>query len=188
MPHPHLARRESSILVIVDFQEPFAKAMADRDDIAKRIATLTHVAHIVGMPVVVTEQSPEKLGPTVPELQSTLAELDLYDPISKTTFSCCASETFVQRVYDTGRDSLILAGMETHVCVQQTALEAMNLGYKVFIPGDAVTSRHRDDWTAALDKMRHAGAIVTTSEMTAYELLGAAGTPEFKAAMAYLKW
>ena len=104
------------------------------------------------------------------------------------SFSCCGSEDFVQRVYDSGRDTLIITGIETHVCVQQTALDAMTLGYKLHVVSDAVTSRRREDWSAATDKMRHAGAIISTTEMVAYELLGKAGTPEFKAAMAYLKW
>jgi len=94
----------------------------------------------------------------------------------------------VKRVYDTGRDTLVITGMEGHVCVQQTTLEALNLGYKVHVVQDAVTSRRREDYAAAIEKMRHAGAIITTTEMAAYEWLGTAGTPEFKAAMQWLKW
>ena len=162
--------------------------MEDSGPVANNIITLAHVAKIVGVPILVTEQSPEKLGPTIPKLQDPLSKLGVYDPIPKVSFSCCGSEDFVQRVYDSGRDTLIITGIETHVCVQQTALDAMTLGYKLHVVSDAVTSRRREDWSAATDKMRHAGAIISTTEMVAYELLGKAGTPEFKAAMAYLKW
>ena len=188
MPHPHLARPESSVLVVIDVQEPFAKAMADREVLARNISTLLHVASIVEVPVVVTEQYPERLGPTVPELKEVLEELGLYHPVGKLTFSCCASEEFVQRIYDSGRDTLIITGIEGHVCVQQTALEAMGLGYKAHVVNDAITSRRREDWEIAMEKMRHAGAIISSTEMIAYELLGQAGTPQFKAAMEYLKW
>ncbi len=188
MPHPHLAVADSSVLVVIDVQEPFARALADRERLTKQITTLIRVAKIVGLPVLVTEQYPEKLGPTVPEIRDTLEELGLYAPISKMAFSCCAVDGFVQRVYDSGRDTMIITGIETHVCVQQTVLEAMSLGYKAQVVSDAVASRLPDDRAIALDKMRHAGAVVSSVEMIAYELLGQAGTPEFKAAMEYLKW
>lgn len=188
MPHPHLARPESSVLVVIDVQEPFARAMAGREALARNISTLVHIARIVEAPVVVTEQYPERLGPTVPELKQVLDELGLYRPIGKLAFSCCASEEFVQRLYDSGRDTLIITGIESHVCVQQTVLEALSLGYKAHVVNDAITSRRREDWEIAIEKMRHAGAIISSTEMIAYELLGRAGTPQFKAAMEYLKW
>ena len=188
MPHPHLASADSSVLVVVDVQEPFAQAMPDRADLTKQITTLVRVANGIGLPVLVTEQYPEKLGPTVPEIREVLEELGLYSPLGKMTFSCCASEDFVQQVYDSGRDTLIVTGIEAHVCVQQTVLEAMNLGYKVHVVNDAIASRRPEDRAIALEKMRHAGAIVSGVEMIAYELLGRGGTPEFKAAQQYLKW
>ena len=188
MPHPHISSAQSSILVVVDIQEPFAKAMADRAALVKNTSALIHVAKAVGMPIIVTEQNPEKLGPTVPEIKKPLEEVGAYQPLPKMAFSCCAADGFVKRVYDTGRDTLVITGMEGHVCIQQTTLEALNLGYKVHVVQDAVTSRRREDYAAAIEKMRHAGAIITTTEMAAYEWLGAAGTPEFKAAMQWLKW
>jgi len=188
MPHPHIARADASILVVVDVQEPFAKAMADRQSVAKNIATLIHVARIVEAPVIVTEQNREKLGPTVAELSSVLGELKAYQPIDKMAFSCCASEQFIKQVYDSGRDTLVLTGMEAHVCVQQTALDALNLGYKVHIVSDAVTSRRREDWTIAIEKLRHAGAVISSMEMVAYEWLERGDTPQFKAAMQHLRW
>ncbi|MBI3743795.1 MAG: isochorismatase family protein [Chloroflexi bacterium] len=112
----------------------------------------------------------------------------MYQPLGKMAFSCCSDEGFVEKIDALKRDTLVLAGMETHVCVQQTALEALSLGYKVHVVADAVTSRRREDWGAAIDKLRHAGAIITTTEMVAYEWIGRAGTPEFKGAMPYLKW
>ena len=188
MPHPHVARSDASILVIVDVQEPFARAMADRERMIANITTLARVARINGAPVIVTEQNAARLGPTVPELASVLKELEVYEPIGKMAFSCCAVEPFVQRVYDSGRDTLVLVGMEAHVCIAQTALDALNMGYRAHVVQDAVTSRHREDFQVAMEKLRHAGAIISTTEMLAYELLGEAGTPQFKQAMQYLKW
>lgn len=188
MPHQDLATAASSALVVVDIQEPFARAMADRERLAGNVVTLIRVAHIAGVPVLVTEQNPEKLGPTVPEIRSVLEELGLYKPVGKLTFSCCAADGFVQQVRKAKRDTLLLTGMEAHVCVQQTALEALTLGYRVHVISDAVTSRRRDDWQVAMAKLRHAGAVISSTEMIAYELLGRAGTPQFKAAIPYLKW
>ena len=188
MPHPHIASRESSVLVVVDVQEPFVKAMEEREAVTKNISTLIHVARINEVPVIVTEQTAAKLGPTVPELASVLTELQVYDPIDKQAFSCCASPEFIQRVYDTGRDTLIITGVEGHVCIQQTTLDALNLGYKVHVVSDAVTSRRPHDLDVAMEKLRHAGAIISSTEMIAYEWLGEGGTPQFKAAMQHLKW
>lgn len=188
MPHPHLARADSSVLVVVDVQEPFARAMAERASLVTNILTLVRVARILDVPVVVTEQNATKLGPTLPELASALKEMDVYKPIDKMSFSCCAVESFVQRIYDLGRDTLIVTGMEAHICVQQTVLDALSLGHKAHVVKDAVASRKRDDKEVSMEKLRHAGAIISTTEMAAYELLGRAGTPQFKAAMQYLKW
>ena len=188
MPHPHIARAESSILVVVDVQEPFARAMPDRESLTRNITTMMHVARINEVPLIVTEQTAAKLGPTVPELATVLTELEAYDPIDKQAFSCCASEQFIQRVYDMGRDTLILTGVEGHVCIQQTTLDALNLGYSVHVVKDAVASRRPEDFDVAIEKMRLAGAVISSTEMVSYELLGQAGTPKFKAAMQYLKW
>lgn len=188
MPHPQIARKESSILVTVDVQEPFAKAMSSREDLAKNITTLLHLAKINGVPVIVTEQTSSKLGPTIQELSGVMNELDVYEPIDKEAFSCCASEEFIQRIYDSGRDTLVITGLEGHVCIQQTTLDALNLGYKVHIVNDAVTSRRPHDYDTALEKLRLAGAIISSTEMIAYEWLEKGGTPEFKASMKFLKW
>jgi len=183
-----MARPDASILVVIDVQEAFARGMADRDKVTANIATLVRVARINQVPIIVTEQNPSRLGPTVPELSSLLKEMSSYDPIGKMAFSCCAVEPFVQRVYDSGRDTLILVGMEAHVCIAQTALDALNMGYRAHVVQDAVTSHHAGNLSAAMDKLRHAGAIITSTEMVAYELIGEAGTPQFKQAMEYLKW
>lgn len=188
MSHPQLAHAPSCVLVVIDWQEPFAKAMSERATVAKNITTLLHVAKIIGLPVIVTEQNAEKLGPTSPDLRGTLEELGYYKPINKMAFSCCSVDSFVKSVYDTGRDTLLITGLEGHVCVQQTVLEALNLGYKAHLIRDAVASRRAYDLDLAVEKMRHAGAVISSTEMLSYELLGQAGTPEFKAAAQFLKW
>ncbi|MCH7554345.1 MAG: hydrolase, partial [Chloroflexi bacterium] len=180
MAHPHLARADSSILVIVDYQEPFARGMEDSGPVADNIITLAHVAKIVGVPILVTEQSPEKLGPTIPKLQDPLSELGVYDPIPKVSFSCCGSEDFVQRVYDSGRDTLIITGIETHVCVQQTALDLASRDYDVYVCADAVGSRGRIDHEQALARMRQEGVWVTTVESVLFELCSRCDAARFK--------
>ncbi len=188
MPHPHLARAESSVLVVIDFQEPFVKAMAEREAVAQNIGKLARMANVLEVPILVTEQNTERLGPTVPEVREVLEEVAAYHPIDKLAFSCCSVDEFVQRVYDSGRDTLLITGVEGHVCVQQTTLEALNLGYKVHVIRDAVTSRQPHNLELATEKMRHAGAMISSTEMIAYELLGKGGTPQFKAALKFLKW
>jgi nicotinamidase-related amidase len=188
MPHPQLAHAEASVLVVIDFQEPFVKAMAERETVTENIGKLIHLAQVLEIPILVTEQNVERLGPTVPEVREVLEEAGAYRPIDKLAFSCCSVDEFVQQVHDSDRDTLLVTGVEGHICVQQTTLEALNLGYKVHVIRDAVTSRLPHNLELATEKMRHAGAMISSTEMVAYELLGEAGTPQFKSALKFLKW
>jgi isochorismate hydrolase len=129
------------------------------------------------MPLLISEQL--NLGPTLPEL---LEAAPRARPVSKITFDCFGTAEFVERLGDIGRKTILLAGVESHICVTQTALSALK-DYRVQVVGDAVSSRTALNRELALNRLRDAGVVVTSTEMAMFELLGQAGTPEFKAVL-----
>jgi nicotinamidase-related amidase len=151
--------------------------MFDRDMVEGGCRRLIGAADIMDLPVMVTVQNPEKMGDTVPEIAEVLPARNT---ISKMTFSCCGDEGFNARLAALERRTVILCGVETHICVSQTALDLIAQGYKVHVPEDAVCSRLQATWRAGLERMRDAGVIITTTESVIYELLGCAGTDEFR--------
>ncbi len=170
-------KRSDSVLVIVDIQERLAGVMKERDRVVKAVTDLLALAGLYEIPVVVTEQYPKGLGPTVEEIASAL---DSLEPIEKITFSCCGEKGFTEAIEKTGRRKVILTGMETHVCVLQTCLDLLEAGYTVHVVRDGVTSRKPEDKDTGLSFMAQAGAIVTCSETVLFQLLERAGTEEFK--------
>jgi nicotinamidase-related amidase len=176
-----LLRREDAALIVVDVQEKLLPAIAAPEPLVANIVMLLRFAPIVGLPVILTEQ--EKLGGTVPPIQ---AELPDAVPLRKLHFSCFGSEDFAEAVRRSGRRTLILAGIEAHICVAQTALDAPP-DYRVQVVADAVSSRRLSDRDLALRRLEQSGVILTSTEMLMYELLGCAGTDEFRAALALVK-
>ena len=169
--------RDRTALVVVDVQEAFRPAVAGFDDVARNIAILIQGATVLGVPILVTEQYPKGLGSTVPEVARHLGEVE---PIEKICFSAADSEQFQHRLQQTGRDQVLLCGIESHVCVNQTADDLIRGGLEVQVAEDAVASRTADNRSLGLHKMERAGAVITSTETALFELLGAAGTPEFK--------
>ena len=184
MRHPNLADRSDTCLVVVDMQEPFLRAMFDRGMVVENTRKLLGVAMVLDLPVIVTLQNPERMGETVPEVAELLPPVE---QIGKMSFSCCGSEEFNAHVAELGRKTLILCGVETHICVSQTAHDLLAQGYKVHVPGDAVCSRKESDWQAGLRKMYQSGVIPTCTEAVMYELLGCAGTDEFREVLKLVK-
>jgi nicotinamidase-related amidase len=172
--------RGRAALVVVDVQEAFRPAVLDFDRVAAGAATLVRGARILGLPVVVTQQYPKGLGATVPELAE---HLDGVEPIDKVCFSAAAAEGFDLE----GRDQALICGIESHVCVSQTAHDLLDRGVQVHAARDAVSSRTEENRELGLHKMESAGAIVTSVETALFELLGAAGTDEFKQVQALVK-
>ena len=172
--------RGRAALVVVDVQEAFRPAVLDFDRVAAGAATLVRGARILGLPVVVTQQYPKGLGTTVPELAE---HLDGIEPLDKVCFSAAAAEGFDLQ----GRDQALICGIESHVCVSQTAHDLLDRGVQVHVARDAVTSRTEENRDLGLDKMEGSGAIVTSVETALFELLGAAGTDEFKQVQALVK-
>ncbi|HEY3490816.1 MAG TPA: isochorismatase family protein [Candidatus Deferrimicrobiaceae bacterium] len=179
---------EKSVLVVVDIQERLVGAI---DPELYRIALkntqiLIEAAGTLSVPIVVTEQYPKGLGRTVAEVEQALEG----KPISryeKSTFSCARDEGFLSHLGSLGRKHAILVGMETHVCVYQTAIDLMRAGYSVFVIDDAVSSRFRHNYESGLRSMIHAGAVVFSTETALFSLLKRAGTPEFKKISSLLK-
>ena len=166
--------RERAILVLVDIQTGFRKAIPGFEGIVSAAATLAQGAQELGVPIVATEQYPKGLGPTVSELAEQLPEG--LEPIAKTRFSAAAADGFDLG----GRDQAIVCGVEAHVCVNQTVLDLLGQGIEVHVVSDAVGSRDPANRDLGLHKAERAGAWLTSVETALFELLGEAGSDEFK--------
>jgi nicotinamidase-related amidase len=175
MHHPSQMSARDTGLLVIDVQEKLVPLIAQYQSLVRNIAFLIDGAHLLEMPVQATEQYPRGLGPTIPELVPKLPPRP-----EKLAFSCCAIPSVVQGFRSAGRSKILLAGIETHVCVQQTALDLLALDFRVYIAADAVGSRFTLDHDQALRRLERAGAIITTSEATVFEWVGVAGTLQFK--------
>ena len=175
MRSPELMSRRDCGLLVIDVQERLAPAIAGQQRVVWNIRRLIDAARILGLPVTATEQYPKGLGPTVAALADSLPER-----LSKMTFSCTGCEGLLDGLRDAGRDKVLVAGIEAHVCVQQTVLDLLSDGFRVYIAVDAVGSRFEVDYRTALKRMDSAGATLTTTEAAMFEWCEIAGTPEFK--------
>lgn len=169
---------DRSVLVIVDVQERLVPVVRDSERLAERCHFLLDVAQVFRVPAVLTEQYPKGLGTTVPQLAG---HSGVTGRREKLQFSACAALQASPLATDRDAPILVLAGIETHICVQQTALDLLAAGCEVVIVADACSSRFQTDHDMALERLRQHGAIVTTSESLAFEWCRVAGTDEFKA-------
>ena len=176
-----IVERHECVLVVIDVQEKLMPVIADKENVLSNIIRLIKVCHLTEIPIVVTEQ--EKLGNTVAEIKN---EFSTETAIQKTHFNCFSRKDFGDQVNKTGRKTLILAGVEAHICVAQTALHALPF-YNVQIVSDAVSSRLTDNRSVALLRMRDAGATITSTEMFIYEIVQKAGTDEFRSILSLVK-
>jgi nicotinamidase-related amidase len=165
---------DRAALVVVDVQEGFRKAIPGFERVAKAVATLIEGAEVIGIPIVVSEQYPKGLGETASEVAERLP--DGTEPLEKVVFSAADAEGFDLG----GRDQVLVCGIETHVCVNQTVLDLLEAGTDVQVAEDAVGSRTEENKWVGLHKMERAGATLTSVETALFELLGRAGTDEFK--------
>ncbi|MGH7320069.1 MAG: hydrolase [Candidatus Rokuibacteriota bacterium] len=172
--------RKGTALVIVDVQERLFGAMdpEQREGMVRNLKILVAGARRLDLPTVVTEQYPKGLGHTLPEIRDALGPIE---PISKVTFSCCAVGDFTKQLRQQGTRAVVLAGLETHVCVLMTALDLIADGFAVHVPADATASRTRQNWEIGLAFVRGEGAVVTTTETVLFQLLGQADSDEFRA-------
>jgi nicotinamidase-related amidase len=181
-PSRHAAlRRDDASLVVIDMQERLLPVMAGKERVVENALKLVKFARIIGLPILFTEQ--QNLGETASELREELKDIQ---PIIKLEFDCFESSVFIDRLDHLNRNTIIILGIEAHICVAQTALHALS-HYKVQVVSDAVSSRSPHNWEVALQRMRQAGVIVTSAEMVIYELLGKAGTDQFREALKLVK-
>ncbi|HTP51686.1 MAG TPA: hydrolase [Anaeromyxobacteraceae bacterium] len=183
-PRPKLYR-DRSLVVVVDVQDRLTPAMPKEalERLVKYARALIHAGKTLGMPVLASEQYPKGLGRTLPQL----AELLPSAPLEKLHFSCGADAAFQRALENTGRKQVVIAGMESHVCVFQTARDLVGMGYDVHVCADAVTSRTEEHRVRGLDLCRDAGAVVTTAETAIFDLLQQAATADFKAVAPWVK-
>ncbi|MDA8099383.1 MAG: hydrolase [Nitrospiraceae bacterium] len=172
-----LLDNKNAALLIIDIQERLAVVMDRKDEVVRNTLHLVELAKAQNIPVVVTEQYPKGLGRTLPEISTSLPA---YLPIEKVTFNCCGQPTFSEQIKGLGRKKIIVTGMETHICVLQTSLGLLKECYDVHLVQDAVCSRTEANWRSGLELVRDAGGVITNTETVLFQLLGAAGTPEFK--------
>jgi nicotinamidase-related amidase len=185
-----MARRplesEQCALIVIDIQEKLLPPIWERERLVRNAQLLIRLAGILKIPSLVTTQYSKGLGNTVPEVASLLPEAPSID---KLMFSCFGSDVFCNLIkrLPGQRTTVLLCGMETHICVMQTALGALREGYLVHVAADAVSSRTELNWRIGLERMRAAGAILSSTEMMIYELLRSSGAPAFKELLPYLK-
>ena len=175
---------QDTVLLIIDVQGKLAQIVHESAAVERNISKLIRAAKILGVPVLYTEQYPKGLGHTVEALQELLSE---EKPLEKIAFSCCAEESFMEKLRGLNRNNVLVTGMETHVCVYQTANELIEYGYSVHLVADAVTSRTREDREIGIRCIEKAGAWLKSTEMVIFELLRIAQGEEFKAISKIIK-
>jgi nicotinamidase-related amidase len=169
--------RTAAVLVIIDIQGNLAQAMFDKEIIFANTVKLIKGFKALNLPMIVTEQIPQKLGNTLSQIAS---EIDDFNPIAKESFSCWGEKNFKEKLEGLSRRHVVLLGIETHVCVYQTALDLITNGYNVHLVADAVSSRTPENRQIGIDAMKSAGAHVTSTEMVLFELLRTAADPKAK--------
>lgn len=178
--HPFSPQKGKQALVIIDVQDSFIKVMKAEvfSQVIKNIKLLIALAEKLNLPIILTEQYPKGLGKTVTQIQQSLKS---YQPIEKLSFSSIGDDGFKARLKELkSTTAIILSGVETHVCILQTALDLLASGYKVYVAADATCSQRKLDWEMGLRVMDKADAIITTTEALIFQLLSKAGTEEFK--------
>ena len=175
---------DSTVLVVVDIQDKLLGVMPDREALTDSLLKLVSGARVLGVPVILTEQNPERLGHMIPELAELVPGVQ---PISKLSFSCCGDERFQQELKALGSRQVLLAGIELHICIYQMAVDLLALGYEVQVVTDCVASRRAEDREIGLMRIRDSGASLTTVETALYELLRVAEGDTFRALSKILK-
>jgi len=175
---------ENTVLIVVDVQEKLAHVMSEKRVLLENLEKIIKGAQILGIPILLTEQNPEELGPTIPEIARFLPNIQ---PVRKLSFSCCGSNRFMQALKALSRKQVLITGTETHVCVYQTAVDLLNLEYEVQVVADAVSSRTVENRQIGLAKIRDAGAALTSMETALFELLKVAEGAKFKEILKIVK-
>jgi nicotinamidase-related amidase len=182
----HTLSQENAVVLIIDLQEKLLSKVFEPGRVTDNAILLIRFARITALPLIVTTQYAKGIGPIVEDIQKELPEVS---PLDKVEFSCFNNRAFRKRIeqVDRSRNALILSGIESHICVSQTALGALELGYNVHVASDAISSRTEWNWKMGLDRMRGAGAIISSTEMIIYEILKMSDSAAFKAILPDLR-
>lgn len=170
---------DNTALLVIDVQGRLAQVMHNKETLFANVERMIQGAKVLDLPILWSEQVPEKLGATLPEFADLLSEVS--QPISKSSFSCCGAEPFMTALTNTDCRQVLVIGIETHVCVYQTTLDLLNLDYEVQLVTDAVASRAPENKAIGLERMKEAGATLTSTEMALFELLRVAEGDKFRA-------
>ena len=184
MPGSSVVRKDGVVFVVIDIQEKLLPSISEKERVVENTVKLIEFAKKLNIPIVWTEQYPKGLGPTVEPIRNSLQG---QRSLEKVAFSCFGAEGFAEALSAHDAKTLVLVGIETHVCVAQTALDAIDAGYRACVVKDAVSSRTQENKHVGIDRVRERGAIITSTEGIMFEILEKAGTPEFKAVMHLLK-
>jgi nicotinamidase-related amidase len=168
---------QDAALLIIDIQEKLAASMKHKDQVVTNTLHLIETAKLLQIPILLTEQYPKGLGPTLPEVQ---AALPAYAPFVKMSFDCCQENGFLEKVSALGRKKWLITGMEAHICVLQTSLGLMRAGHMVQVVQDGICSRRKSNFKTGIAFMDRAGAVLTSTEIVLFQLLQKAGTEVFK--------
>jgi nicotinamidase-related amidase len=185
-PHAQLLDRESTALMVLDLQEKLVPTMSDPAQTIRNAQILLRLAEILRIPIILTAQYVKGLGPIVPEILQSAPGVEFFE---KTSFGCFGEPGFYDGLKRRAPQAhtLVVAGVESHICVTQTVLGALEAGYLVHVAADAVCSRTRENWRIGLKRMERTGAVISSTEMVVYELLARSGTQEFKEILQVLK-
>ncbi len=178
------ATLENTACLVIDMQENLFPHMYNHHKLEKNCQKLLSGMSLLNIPMVVTEQYRKGLGPTIKQIRKRITD---FDPIEKISFSCCHNDTFRKRLKDTGKRMIIICGIESHVCVLQTVIDLIELGYQPLVIDDCVSSRKKSDKKTALRRMEQERALITSYESVLFELCEKAGTEEFKAILKLVK-
>jgi nicotinamidase-related amidase len=181
--HSHLLRREDMLLVVVDMQEPFLRSIHDRDRLTDNVKMLVQAANTLSVPVLTTIQYGSRMGGVIPELAPLISAAHW----DKMCFSCMGLPEFREAVQTSGRRQVLLCGIETHICVAQTAMDLVADGFQAHVAADAVSSRTLERHKLGMERLRDSGVFPCAAEAAIYELLREAGTPEFKSLLKLVK-
>lgn len=184
--HPHLLRRADTLLVVVDMQEPFLRGIHAPESLIGNVGLLIQTAKLLGVPTLATTQYAERMGGVIPAMAGLLAEGGA-GALDKRTFSCAGSPAFRDALESRGRRQILLCGVETHICVAQTALDLAHLGFQVHVAADAVSARTLEKHKLGMERVRDSAVLPCAAEAAVYELLEEAGTAEFKAVLRLVK-
>ena len=170
-------QRDRTALLVIDVQERLLPVISTTKEVEHRIATAVAAARALGLPVLVTEQYPKGLGPTTGQVAAAIKGIA---PVEKMSFSCCGSDAFIRGLSGLAPQTILVAGIETHVCVLQTCMDLVERAITPVLLADCCGSRHPYDHQIAVERMRAAGVAITTVESALFELIGTAGTDEFR--------